>query len=158
VVDASLEAFVRLCERFRAFDDPVQKLTMVNAIMLSGSGLVSFDRDPLPGVDYHLVKQVVRQGLVTPSSAVMDKLETGVLLDADESLALRSATRDALVQVADRARVPPSVIDNVYWLNRRVCDEDAPACQQTLGDRCPFEAGCAKRTQFGLPLELTRYY
>jgi len=56
----SLERFATLSRSFRAFDDPVRKLTMVNAIMLTGSRLANFDRDPLPGVDYHLMKQAVR--------------------------------------------------------------------------------------------------
>ena len=64
--DGSLAKFARLSATFRAFDDPVRKLTMVNAIMLVGSGLASFDPDPLPGVDYHLIKQALRQGLVVP--------------------------------------------------------------------------------------------
>ena len=64
VVDAaegSLDRFTVLSSGFRAFDDPVQKLTMLNAIMLQGSGLATFDRDPLPAVDYHLVKQAARR-------------------------------------------------------------------------------------------------
>ena len=69
VVDAargSLTRFAELSATFRAFDDPVRKLTMVNAIMLAGSGLTHFDEEPLPGIDYHLIKQAVRQGLVIP--------------------------------------------------------------------------------------------
>ena len=49
VVDAangSLTRFADLSARFRAFDDPIRKLTMVNAIMLVGSGLAHFDEEP----------------------------------------------------------------------------------------------------------------
>ena len=156
VVDAaagSLERFAGLSADFRAFDDPVRKLTMVNAIMLTGSGLASFDRDPLPGVDYHLVKQVLRQGLVSPPSVLRHKLVVGELLEAQESLELRTAVLEALVQVADRAGMSTAFIDNLYWLNRRVCGEDHPSCST-----CPFEAGCIQHTEIGLPLEMTRYY
>jgi hypothetical protein len=126
---------------------------MVNAIMLTGSGLASFDRDPLPGVDYHLVKQVLRQGLVTPPSELRHKLAASELLEPQESLELRTAVLEALVQVANRAELSTAFIDNLYWLNRRVCSEDLPSCST-----CPFEASCLQHTEFGLPLELTRYY
>src|ERR1035437_5819615 len=38
----SLTEFARLSKRFRAFDDPVYKLTMLNAIMHTGSGVNRF--------------------------------------------------------------------------------------------------------------------
>jgi hypothetical protein len=160
VVDAaqgSLDRFAVLSRSFRAFDDPVQKLTMVNAIMLAGSGLASFDREPLPGVDYHLMKQAVRQGLVEPPAAVATKLAHGELLAASESLSLRQAVLDALVEVANTAGVSTAVLDNLYWMNRRVCSDRNPACQSRV-EQCPFESACTQRIKFGLPLELTRYY
>ena len=156
--ERSLKAFAQLSSAFRAFDDPVRKLTMVNAIMHIGSGLVSFDEDPLPGIDYHLVKQALRQGLVMPPPALEEKLVAGHLLDADESLALRRATLDALVEVGSRAAIPTTVLDNSYWLNRRVCRDPIPACADGSGEPCPFEMACAQRTSVGMPLEITRYY
>jgi hypothetical protein len=152
----SLDQFARLSAEFRAFDDPVRKLTMVNAIMLAGSGLAAFDREPLPGVDYHLVKQAVRQGLVNPAPPVARKLVDGALLDAGESLSLRAATLEALLAVASRAGVSTAVVDNLYWLNGRVCAEGEPAC--VAGRACSFEAACAQRVEYGMPLEMTRYY
>jgi len=149
----SLDQFVRLCADFRAFDDPVQKLIMVNAIMLTGSGIVKFDKDPLPGVDYHLVKQALRQGLVIPNGSLRRKLVAEDLLDADESLMLRKSVLDALVGVAKASGVSTAILDNLYWLNRRVCADDHPLCST-----CPFEEACPKRLEFGLPLEHTRYY
>lgn len=161
VIDAaegSLEKFVALCASFRAFDDPLEKLTMVNAIMLIGSGLAAFDKDPRPGIDYHLVKQAVRQGLVVPPPSIRSKLANDQLLDTDEALALRRATLDALLTVANHANISPAAVDNLYWLNRRVCDETNPACMNDDDPRCPFETVCLQRTELGLPLELTRYY
>jgi hypothetical protein len=151
--DGSLERFAELSAVFRAFDDPVRKLTMVNAIMLAGSGLADFDRDPLPGVDYHLIKQALRQGLVSPAPAVAAKLVAGELLGPDESRMLRAAVLDALLEVANRAGASTAVLDNIYWANRRICGDERWQCAA-----CPFTDACAKRTEFGLPLELTRYY
>lgn len=160
VVDAargSLDRFAKLSCGFRAYDDPVQKLTMVNAIMLTGSGLATFDREPLPGADYHLIKQAVRQGLVEPTSQVARKLATGELLDEEESLPLRRAVLDSLVEVGEISGVSTAVLDNLYWLNRRICSDHNPACRSGVVE-CPFESVCKQRTGFGLPMELTRYY
>jgi hypothetical protein len=156
VVDAargSLSRFTEISATFRAFDDPVRKLTMVNAIMLAGSELAHFDEEPLPGIDYHLVKQAVRQGLVVPSEHLQDMLRERQFLTAEESLALRQATLEALLQVAEESKISTAVIDNIYWGNGRICDERKPACSA-----CPFQNPCQQRIDFGLPLELTRYY
>lgn len=156
VVDAargSLSGFAEMSATFRAFDDPVRKLTMVNAIMLAGSGLAHFDEEPLPGIDYHLVKQAIRQGLVVPSGRLQDKLRDRRFLTPVESLVLRQSTLTALLQVAEASEISTAVIDNIYWGNGRVCDEREPACPQ-----CPFQEACQQRVDFGLPLELTRYY
>lgn len=161
VIDAaegSLDSFVTLSASFRAFDDPVQKLTMVNAIMLTGSDLVAFDPSPKPGIDYHLVKQAVRQGLVDAPLLTRSKLATGQLLTSGESLALRSATLEAVLAVADNAGISTAFVDNLYWLNRRICDETRPACLRDESPRCPFESACMRRTELGIPLEITRYY
>ena len=161
VVDAargSLSRFAELSATFRAFDDPVRKLTMVNAIMLTGSGLAHFDEEPLPGIDYHLVKQAVRQGLVVPSVDLQEKLRDRRLLTPAESLVLRKVTLTALLQVADASEISTAVIDNIYWGNGKVCDERKPACQIVGNSECPFEDACLQFVDLGLPLELTRYY
>jgi hypothetical protein len=103
--------------------------------------------------DYHLVKQAIRQGLVVPSGRMQDKLRDRRFLTPAESLALRQATLAALLQVAEASEMSTAVIDNVYWLNGRVCDEREPACPE-----CPFEKACLQRVVLGRPLELTRYY
>lgn len=161
LVDAaggSMSRFAELSASFRAFDDPVRKLTMVNAIMLAGSGLAHFDEEPLPGIDYHLIKQAVRQGLVTPPVEVQEKLRHRRFLSPTESLALRQATLTALLQVAEASQISTAVIDNIYWGNGRICDDGKPACRVADGPECPFEEACPQLVQFGLPLELTRYY
>ena len=151
--DGSLEAFATMSATFRAFDDPVQKLTMVNAIMLAGSGLAYFDTEPLPGIDYHLMRQALRQGLVVPTPEVARMLRSGADLFESDSLELRLAIRDALVQVANQANISTAVLDNLYWMNKRVCSEATPHCSG-----CMFNDKCARETEYGSPVEQTRYY
>src|SRR5207249_1364743 len=95
----SLVAFTRLSSEFRAYDDPNLKLVMVNAILHSGSGIVAFDADPLPGIDYHLLKQVLRHGLVKPIEYLGRKIGRGELLTEREGRELRRVALGALVRL-----------------------------------------------------------
>jgi putative queuosine salvage protein len=140
--ERSIVAFARLSAAFRAFDDPIFKLTMVNAIVHSGSGVYEFRDEPLPAIDYHLLRQALRQGMVVPSEAVASKLLGGELLDRGEASELRRIALMAFVSLSVRTGLSGEVIDNIYWMNRA----------DTM-----FLAG-AVQSEFGLPLELTRYY
>jgi len=154
----SLIDFARLSGQFRAFDDPVYKLTMLNAIMLSGSDVHPFADEPLPAIDYHLVRHAVRQGMVVPEPSLERKLKEGELLEAEEAQGLRQACLDAYLQLAKETGLSGEVLDNKYWHNRNICT-DPPACIDPQAEKpCPFEAACEQHTSFGLPLEITRYY
>ena len=140
--DNSIVAFARLSAGFRAFDDPIFKLTMVNAILHSGSGVYEFRDEPLPAIDYHLLRQALRQGMVVPEHRVAEKLRAGELLDSTEASELRRVALVAFVALAAETGLSGEVIDNIYWLNRANSD---------------FLPG-STQFEYGLPLELTRYY
>jgi hypothetical protein len=148
----SLETFMRLSEEFRAFDDPVRKLPSLNAIMLSGSGVHPFADEPLPAIDYHLVRHAVRQGMVTPSPHIASKMLNAELLTPEEGNELRLAVLDAFLQISQHTGLSGEVLDNKFWHNRNICGDPADC------GRCPFAASCEKHVSYGLPLELTRYY
>lgn len=155
----SLDRFVDISAAFRAFDDPLCKLTMVNAIMLQGRGLVQFDADFLPGIDYQLTKQLVRQGAVLPPEPVSRKLMASMLLTTSEGRDLRATCLFALLEIGRIAGQSGEVVDNLYWSNGRRCDELLPVCHVLDREReCPFLDACDKRTSFMIPLEHTRYY
>jgi putative queuosine salvage protein len=155
----SLSRFAEASKAFRAFDDPLLKLTMVNAILHSGSGVYDFLDDPLPAMDYHLVRHALRQGMVRPSPMLAKKLRSGYLLHADEALELRRVTLSAFLSLTERTGVKGEVLDNKFWLNRANCTSTDPVCTDpSLAARCPFYGGCAEYVNYGLPLEITRYY
>jgi hypothetical protein len=157
--DGSLVDFSARSREFRAFDDPVQKLTMVNAILHSGSGVYPFRDQPVPAIDYHLLKHALRQGMVRVSSDLSRKLLTGELLSSDEGQGLRRVALEAFVELADLAGVSGEILDNKYWLNRVNCADQAPVCLDPVtADQCPFLPACRQFTDYGLPVELTRYY
>jgi hypothetical protein len=155
----SITRFAQLSRGFRAFDDPLCKLTMVTAILHSGSGIYRFDDGPLPGVDYQLLKQLVRQGILCAAPQLSMKLREGRLLDSSEAYELRRVALAALLEIAALAGLSGEVLDNTYWMNRTNCTDARPVCQDpSTAAQCPFFGECARRVEFGLPLELTRYY
>jgi putative queuosine salvage protein len=155
----SLIEFVRLSGRFRAFDDPLFKLTMVNTILHLGSGVTEFDADPLPGIDYHLLKQLLRQGVLVPHRSITQKLEQQQLLSENEGYELRRAALNAFVHISARTSLSGEILDNKWWWNRLKCRTHGPVClnPQTACE-CPFFGPCAQHTELGMSLEETRYY
>jgi hypothetical protein len=156
--EGSISRFAELSNRLRAFDDPLFKLTMVNAIVHSGSGVYSFRDQPLPAIDYHLLRHALRQGLLIPEHRVAEKLRARQLLDQEEAFELRRVALNAFVRIAEASGQSGEVIDNNYWLNRLNC-ADAPIClDPARAAECPFLEVCVQATDYQLPLELTRYY
>jgi hypothetical protein len=156
--EGDLLKFTRLSSDFRAFDDPIVKLPMLNAIMQSGSGITSFTDEPLPAIDYHLARHALRQGLVEPEPELAQKLRDGVFITEDESESLRRAALTAYIELGERSGLSGAVIDNKYWLNRNICG-DPPVCADPATEsQCPFAAACPKKREYGFPLEETRYY
>ena len=155
----SLVEFARLSSHFRAFDDPLLKLTMVNTILHLGSGITEFDADPLPGIDYHLLKQLLRQGVLVPHWSIEEKLKQHLLLSEEEGYELRRAALNAFVDISAGAGLSGEILDNKWWWNRLKCLTDSPVClDPQTAHECPFFGPCAQRTALGMPLEETRYY
>lgn len=154
----SLATFARLSRDFRAFDDPVYKLTMVNGILHLGSGVYEFVDEPLPAIDYHLLRQALRQGILRPSAPLAAKLTQMSALDQDEAQELRRVALAAFVELAAKSAISGELLDNRYWMNRVNC-ADVPVClDPETAAACPFLGACERATQFALPIELTRYY
>lgn len=155
----SLTAFAIMSKRIRAFDDPIYKLTMVNAILHSGSGVFEFGDDLLPGIDYEILKQLLRQRVVVPSHELDRKLVGMTLLLPTEAYELRRTALKALLELSRRTGIPGDILDNRYWRNRTNCTEDEPVCHRAEeAHTCPFYPSCDRRTDMHRPLELTRYY
>lgn len=149
----SVPAFVRLSRRFRAFDDPMAKLTFVNALMHQGSGLAQFEGPLLPAIDYQLLKQLLRQGLLIPDEALRAKLCSRTYLDGPESLELRFAAMEALLAAGTMAGLSGDVVDNIIWRNRETCSDSMPQC-----DSCPFRSFCEQDIGIPRPLQRTRWF
>lgn len=149
----SVPHFVQLSKRFRAFDDPLAKLTFVNALMHQGSGLVQFDGPLLPAIDYQLLKQLLRQRVLIPDEQLGAKIRSNDYLNAHESLELRFAAMEALLIAGTTSGLPGDVVDNLIWQNREICSDANPQC-----GLCPFRSFCAQDTDIPRPLHLTRWF
>jgi hypothetical protein len=149
----SLPQFMQLSRNFRAFDDPLGKLTLVNALMHRGSGLVSFQEPLLPAIDYQLLKQLLRQRVLIPDRRLDAKLRGSHYLDDNEAHQLRSAALEALLFAGSRTGLAGDLIDNLLWRNRTTCTDVEPNCQD-----CKFNAFCSKDVDLRRPLQLTRHY
>jgi hypothetical protein len=156
--EGSMIAFAQLSSSLRAFDDPLFKLTMVNAIVHSGSGVYTFLDEPLPAIDYHLLRHALRQGLVVPQPSLATKLQAREILEPEEAIELRRVALDAFVKLAELSGQSGEVIDNNYWLNRVNCTDEPVCLEADSAAQCPFLEVCMQATDYQLPLELTRYY
>jgi len=157
--ERSLATFAKLSARFRAFDDPVLKLTMVNAILHSGSSIATFDSDPLPGIDYHLLKQLLRQGVIRVQSEFATKIERRQLITSAESFELRRQALCVFIKLSELTGISGEVLDNKYWWNRSKCKDRDPVClRPETAHECPFYGPCERRIELSFPVEETRYY
>jgi hypothetical protein len=155
----SLFLFVQFSRQFRAFDDPLCKMIMVNAIMHQGRGLVSFDERPVPGIDYELLKQLMRNGIVQLDKSLEAKVSKGELLFPKEAKELRMAGLYAFIRMIENTGLSGDILDNKYWLNRTACRTDAPVCKTPgMEDKCIFYGVCPEKVELKIPYELTRYY
>jgi len=155
----SLYNFIQYSRQFRAFDDPICKMTMVNAIFHQGRGITKFRETIFPGIDYQLVKQQLRIGILAPKETVKNKLIHGELLSEEEARELRNACLKAFIYIMKKTNIAGDIIDNKWWFNRQNCKDEDPVCQnsETI-NTCLFSKVCEKKIQYKRPLENTRYY
>jgi len=157
--NSSLIDFCHLSREFIAFDDPIYKLTMVNAIIHSGSSVAQFDADPLPGIDYQLLKQLLRIGILHPLGNIESKLRNQEILTSEEAYELRRSALHCFVIISGKTKISGEILDNKFWMNRKKCRDINPVClvRETASD-CPFWGVCDRQISFKIPLEMTRYY
>jgi len=156
----SLYQFIQYSRQFRAFDDPLCKMTMVNAIMHQGRGLTKFDESIFPAVDDKLPNQQVRTGILVVDKKVGDKLKNRVYLSSDETRELRNASLDAFIYMMKKTGLSGDVIDNMFWFNRTKCRTERPVCEEGEEmEKCLFHEICKRETEYKFHLTKdTRYF
>ena len=155
----SLVNFSEELKKFIAFDDPISKMIMVNALMHQGRGIIKFREQLIPGIDYQILKQLLRQGIIIPDQDIQTKINHYEILNNSEALDLRRSGLFALSQVMKKSNISGDYIDNMIWGNRTNCEEQDPVCMIPGKEKqCPFHKFCEKKVDLLIPLEDTRYY
>jgi hypothetical protein len=155
----SLYNFIQYSRQFRAFDDPLCKMAIVNAIFHQGREIIKFKENIFPGIDYQLMKQQLRIGILEPKGTAKNKLINKKLLSKEEARELRNACLKSFIYIMNKTHIRGDIIDNKWWFNRKFCKDENPVCQNIKTTiHCPFSKVCKKRIQYKRPLENTRYY
>lgn len=149
----SLFNFIEYSRQFRAFDDPLCKLTMVNAIMHKGRNLVNFDESIFPAIDYQLMKINFRLGILIPKENIRNKIINRELLSKEEAREIRNACLKSFINIMEKTKISGDILDNLWWKNKNTCLDENPKCED-----CRFSPICNKNKEYKIPLEITRYY
>jgi len=139
--------------KFKAFDDPLAKKTMVFAILARLEGLWEpVDPENITvGIDYHLQRVALRSGMVViADEGLRRKLLFRRFVSAEEHHSIRAACLRAYELVGHFSGRSQLELDQLFWnLGRSCCHhEREPAC----GGRAP----CARGTTCSF-LEATDY-
>lgn len=149
----SIYNFIQYSRQFRAYDDPLCKMIMVNALIHKGRGLIKFDEPLFPGMDYQLLKEEIRIGMLLLDDEISQKIINKTLLTQQEARELRNAGLMAFFNIMNDTGIDGDVVDNIFWLNKDTCKNSNPLCSN-----CIFREVCQQKIQFNIPLEKTRYY
>ena len=140
---------------FRAYEDPVEKKSMLLAKFLIARGLFNPIDKLDVAVDNHLARIAYRLGLVMVSGILWEKIKNNIEVSYEEDILLRLLIRRAYRQVAEKSGVNVELIDDYFWImGRSICLRDAePLCQ-----KCLFKGFCrARRNNAFMSLEPINY-
>ncbi|MCS7108506.1 MAG: hypothetical protein RMH77_03030 [Sulfolobales archaeon] len=127
---------------FRAYEDPVDKKTMLLAKFLTARGFLNPLDEIDVAVDNHLVRIAYRLGLVFVSGSLWRKIKDGIEVSYEEDILLRLVIRAAYKQLAIKSGIKSAIIDDHFWITGRgICLRD----RQPLCHKCMFNICCRAR-------------
>lgn len=136
------EGLVDKLRVFRAFEDPVEKKSMLFIKFIVARGLASFDDKPTLPIDNHLTRIALRLGMVMVSGKLWDKIKNGVETSLVEDIMIRYTVRTAYEKLVEESGVDVRVLDDFLWkLGREVCLRNNPICE-----KCVFNESCLARS------------
>lgn len=127
------EGLLDLLKLFRAYEDPVEKKSLLFAKFIIGRGLFKpIDQLDLP-IDNHLTRIALRLGFVMVSGDLWNKIKSGIEVDREEDVMLRLFVRRAYRELSVKSKIDPRLLDDHLWLmGRRICIRDKPLCRKCL--------------------------
>jgi hypothetical protein len=133
--DPGLTDYMRV---FRAYEDPIEKKTMLLAKFLKARGIFNPIQPIDVAVDNHLTRQALRLGFISVSGELWSKIKSGVEIDPEEDILLRLSVKLSFRHLSYSTGLPAEVLDDFFWLHgRSVCLRDKPDCE-----KCVFRTVC----------------
>lgn len=116
---------------FRAYEDPVEKKPYLFFKFIERRGLfrpIDKENVEVP-VDNHLTRIALRLGLVKVRGILRDKILQLVDFNWEEDVMLRIAVRRAYKELALKADIEPTILDDFLWMfGRKCCLREEPSC------------------------------
>jgi len=134
----NLGNLLSLLKRFVAYEDPVNKKSMLLAKFLVARGLIDVERELELPIDNHLTRIAYRLGIVRLNEDVADVVRSGEDVGREMDIRLRMTVKDAWNAVLRMSSADPVALDDFLWnLGRRICIQNNPNCEA-----CPLRSVC----------------
>ncbi|MEM4718046.1 MAG: iron-sulfur cluster loop [Desulfurococcaceae archaeon] len=140
---------------FRAYEDPVEKKSMLLAKFLIAREYFKPIDTLDVAVDNHLSRVAYRLGLVMVSGTLWEKIKKGFEVSHEEDILLRLFVKRAYRLVCEISGSSPLVIDDFIWtMGRKTCLRDS----EPLCDKCLFKGFCKARKNLAFMVSEHVYY
>lgn len=127
---------------FRAYEDPVEKKSMLLAKFLIAREYFKPIDTLDVAVDNHLSRIAYRLGLIMVSGNIWEKIKRGLEVTQEEDILLRLFVRRAYRLLCERSGLDPIIVDDFFWImGRTICLRD----NEPLCDMCLFKGFCKAR-------------
>jgi hypothetical protein len=146
---------VDLLRVFRAYEDPVEKKSMLLTKFLTARGYFKPIDELDVAVDNHLSRIAYRVGLVAVSGSLWNKIKSGVEVSSEEDILLRLIVRRAYKIVSRKSGLGAGLVDDFFWImGRTTCFREKPP----ICDKCLFKGFCRARKNNAFMVSEHVYY
>ena len=129
---------------FRAYEDPVEKKSMLLAKILERRGIAEFrdSHSKRVAVDNHIARIGLRLGIVRLGGELWKLVREGREVSVEMDVLIRMCLREAWFEVSKRSGIDPFLLDDALWtFGREVCLWGSPRCFECSHPLC-FEGSC----------------
>ncbi|MEM4654130.1 MAG: iron-sulfur cluster loop [Thermosphaera sp.] len=133
---------VELLKLFTAYQDPVEKKSMLLAKFLFMRDIFKPVDKPYIPVDNHLTRIALRTGLVVLSGRLWNKIVNKIEASPEEDVMIRLVVREAYSYLSEKSGVSTWELDDHFWNHgRNICLRD----EKPLCEKCMFKGVCRAR-------------
>ncbi|ADG90508.1 hypothetical protein [Thermosphaera aggregans] len=127
---------------FRAYEDPVEKKSMLLAKILYFRELFNPLDKPYIPVDNHLTRIALRTGMVVISGRLWNNIVNMREVTASDDILIRLTVREAYGLLSEKSGLSVWELDDHFWIHgRTICTRS----EQPLCEKCMFKGFCRAR-------------